>query len=302
MADPVGLIGLGNMGSAMAGSLLDDGVTVIGCDVDARRRDDHVRRGGTCVASPAEVLARSDVVILSLPHGDALRQVVAGEHGLVGAARPGVVVVETGTFALDDKQWARDTLDGAGIALVDCPISGTAGQARKRDLVFYASGDDEHLQRVEPLLRSLGRGAPRVGTFGAGTTMKLVSNLLVTVHTVAAAEALNLASRAGLDRGQALELLTSGSGTSRMLEVRGPMMVDEVYPGDSATVRLLAKDVHLILELAGDRDVPTPLLSVASTMLAAARGQGLGDADPAAVAAALAAMSMPAAAGEPGGS
>lgn len=288
----VGVIGVGNMGSAMAGSLLAAGHDVVGHDVDARRMGDLERAGGRTAGAPGEVLAQADRVVLSLPTAAALRDVVAGDGGLLAAARDGVVLVETSTLALADKFWARDALDVAGVALLDCPISGTAGQARQRDIVFYTSGPRDEVRTVEPLLLAMGRGAPWLGPFGAGIRAKLVSNLLVAVHTMAAAEALNLAEQAGLDLPTTFDVLTAGAGTSRMLEVRGPMMVAGTYPSDSATVGILAKDVGLILDLAGDLDAPTPLLSLVASFFAAARGQGRGDGDPAVLAEVYRALSV----------
>jgi 3-hydroxyisobutyrate dehydrogenase-like beta-hydroxyacid dehydrogenase len=291
--DTVGLVGVGNMGSAMAGNLLADGYDVIGYDVDGRRLTDLERAGGRSARSPRAVLEHTDRVVLSLPSAAALHDVVSGDGGLLEAARDDAVLAETSTLALADKVRARDALAAAGMTLLDCPISGTAGQARERDMVFYTSGPRKAVRRFEPLLLAMGRGAPWLGKFGAGIKAKLVSNLLVSVHTMAAAEALNLAERAGLDPEAMFDVLTAGAGTSRMLEVRGPMMVERSYPSDSATVGILAKDVGLILEFAGELDAPAPLVSMVSQFFAAARGIGRGDADPAVLAEVYRTLSVP---------
>jgi 3-hydroxyisobutyrate dehydrogenase-like beta-hydroxyacid dehydrogenase len=268
----------------MAGHLLAGGFDVVAYDVDDQRLDAVERGGGRRAGAPREVLERADHVVLSLPSAAALHDVVSGTGGLLEAAREGALIAETSTLAQADKVRARDLLAAAGVTLLDCPISGTAGQARERDIVFYASGPREAVRAFEPLLLAMGREAPWLGEFGAGITAKLVSNLLVSVHTMAAAEALNLAERAGMDLAAIFDVLTAGAGTSRMLEVRGPMMVGRRYPSDSATVGILAKDVGLILDLAGGLDAPTPLLSLVASFFAAARGIGRGDADPAVLA------------------
>lgn len=289
----VGLVGVGNMGSAMAGNLLAAGFEVIAYDIDSSRIADLERTGGRAAGSPREVLEHTDRVVVSLPSATALRDVVTGGGGLLEAARDGVVLAETSTLALADKISARDHLTAAGMTLLDCPISGTAGQAREGDIVFYASGPRDAVRAFEPLLLAMGRGAPWLGEFGAGIKAKLVSNLLVSVHTMAAAEALNLAERAGLDVEAMFDVLTAGAGTSRMLDVRGPMMVERSYPSDSATVGILAKDVGLILDFAGGLDAPAPLLSLVSQFFAAARGLGRGDADPAVLAEVYRTLSIP---------
>lgn len=289
----VGLVGIGNMGSAMGRSLLDEGFDVVGFDLRPERQSLLQAAGGRSAASPADVLRHADRVVLSLPGSSALARVVSGESGLLEHARSGVVLAETSTLAIEDKVRASEQLADAGMTLLDCPISGTGAQARDRDIVFYASGPQRAFQRFEPVLLAMGRAAPWVGDFGAGSKMKFVSNLLVAVHTLAAAEALNLASHSGLDPATTHELLVAGAGTSRMLEVRGPMMIAGDFPGDSATVRVLGKDVELIRDFADRSDVPTPLLSMVSSFFTSARGQGLADADPAALAAVLSSLSPP---------
>ena len=287
----VGLVGIGTMGAAMGTNLLAEGFTVVGYDVRPERVQLLEEAGGIGAPTAAAVLREVDRVILSLPNVGAFREVVAGSAGLGDVSRPGAVVAETSTLPLEEKRWAAERLAATGVTMLDAPISGTGAQARTRDLVFYASGPREAFERFDPVLRSISRGAPRVGEFGAGSVMKFVSNLLVAVHTMAAGEALNLAAHAGLDPAMVHELLVAGAGNSRMLEVRGPMVVAGEYPGDSATVRILGKDVELIRGFAESIDVPTPLLSVVASFFTSARGQGLIDADPAALAVVLDSLS-----------
>lgn len=283
MGTTVGVIGLGNMGGAIAANLLDAGFDVIGIDIDPPRVDAFTARGGHVATSPADVTERADIVIISLPNVAALEQVLHGPGGLVAEGRSGVVCVETSTFPLPAKVAAAAALAEKGIPLLDCTVSGTGSQARDRDIVLYTSGPAELLERCRPIFDAVSKAAPRVGEFGAGSIMKFVSNLLVAIHTVAAAEALTLAAKAGLDTSTALALISAGAGNSRMLEVRGPLMVAGDYDVDSATVDTLTKDSSIILDFAAERDCPTPLLSIASTLLTAAAAQGHHDLDPAVV-------------------
>ncbi len=279
----VGVIGLGNMGGAIAANLLDAGFDVVGIDLDPARVEAFTVRGGVAVTSPAAVTDKADIVILSLPNVTALEQVLHGPGGLVREGRSGVVCVETSTFPLSAKTAAAEALAENDIPLLDCTVSGTGSQARNRDIVLYTSGPTELLERCRPIFEAVSKAAPRVGDFGAGSIMKFVSNLLVAVHTVAAAEALTLAAKAGLDTGTALELMSAGAGNSRMLEVRGPLMVGGDYDVDSATVDTLTKDSSIILDFAAEQDCPTPLLSIAANLLRAASAQGHNDLDPAVV-------------------
>lgn len=281
MTSTVGFVGLGVMGSAMTGHLLQDGWRVVGCDVDARRAAKHEERGGTLVASPADVAREVDVLVTSLPSAGALHSVLAA---LAAGARPGLVVVETSTLGLDTKLAARDTTAAYGAILLDCPMSGTGQQARDRDVIAYLSGDDEAAKAAAlPVLQGFTRAQYDLGAFGNGTRMKLVANLLVAVHNAAAAEALLLAERAGLDLQQVLQAVGDGAGGSRMLSVRGPLMVAGRYDEPTATVGVMQKDNALIAAFAAEVASPTPLFSATSVLYQDALAQGRLDQDTACV-------------------
>ena len=286
----VGIIGIGNLGSAMAGNLLAEGFRVVGFDVDPGRLGAFAEAGGEPARSPGEVVSRANEVILCLPSADALHRVISGEGGIAAAGAPGVVLIETSTLPVPVKEEARRVVAAAGMDMLDCPISGTGAMARRKDIAVYASGAAGLVERCRPIFESIARATHRVGDFGAGTRLKLISNLLVSVHTAAAAEALTLAARGGLDPAAVLPLLCDGSGSSRMLEVRGPMMVAGRFPGDSSTVDVLFKDVELILEFAADATCPVPLMASTAMLLSAAQGQGLGASDPAVLAKVLAGL------------
>jgi 3-hydroxyisobutyrate dehydrogenase-like beta-hydroxyacid dehydrogenase len=292
--ETVGVIGLGNLGGTLAHHLLEAGASVVGVDVDAARVDAFVTRGGTYVTSPAAVAACTDRIIVCLPSARALDEVVSGPGGLVEGARPGVVIAETSTLPLSVKMAAQRRIERAGMTLLDCTISGTGGQALTKDIIYYASGPHDSYEQMEPVLLATGR-SQHVGAFGNGSKMKYVANLLVSIHTAAAAEALNLASNLGLERSEALELLRAGAGTSRMLDVRGPMMAAREFAGDSATLTLLEKDVTIIQEVARTHGVPTPLLSQVAWLFTAGASMGYGDDDPAVVVEVFGSMSPSAA-------
>lgn len=283
MGEKVGVIGLGNMGGALARNLINAGFTVVGLDTDLNRATAFQSAGGVLADTPAGVAAEADIVILSLPNVGALETVLHGEGGLAKKGREGVICIESGTFPLAAKMAAAEALTARGIHLLDCTVSGTGSQAVERDIVFYTSGPAELLERCAPVFQAVAKAWPRVGDFGAGSVMKFVSNLLVTVHTVAAAEALTLATKSGLDQAATLELLAAGAGQSRMLEVRGPLMTAGDYYIGSATVDTLTKDTEIILDFAAEQNAPVPLLATATTFLRAAAANGLNDQDPAVV-------------------
>lgn len=282
----IGVIGLGTMGGQIAAHLLAAGYQVVGRDVAKERATALAALGGACAGSAAEA-ARGDTVIVSLPSVQAFEDVMRGPGGIVEAARPDLAVIEASTLPLDVKEDARRLLAGRGAVLLDCPISGTGAQLRTKDVVVYASGDAAALARVAEVLAGFSREVINMGAFGNGTRLKLVANLLVTIHNVAAAEALLVAERAGLDPRTALAALAAGAGTSRMLEVRGPLMVDGAYGTASMRVRTFQKDLDIISAFARALDCPTPVFTSAAQVHLAALAQGHGDDDTASVYAVL---------------
>ncbi|GAA1904292.1 2-hydroxy-3-oxopropionate reductase [Nocardioides lentus] len=280
---PVGFVGLGAMGTPMSGHLLAAGRRVLGHDPSEPAVRRLAERGGT-PAPLAEIATASDVVITSLPSTAAVRDVLGAlAAGARDRERP-LVVLETSTLALSDRFALREEVADARLALVDCPLSGTSAQAELGDLVAYLGGcPDWAADLVGPVLGAVCRDTHDVGDFGDGTRMKLVANLLVAVHNVAAAEALQLARRAGLDPGLVLEAVGDGAGASRMLAVRGPLMVAGAYEPATAKVSIFDKDLRAIRELAADLGAATPLLGAVSAVYAEAMAQGRADQDAAAV-------------------
>jgi 3-hydroxyisobutyrate dehydrogenase-like beta-hydroxyacid dehydrogenase len=283
----VGAIGLGIMGSAMSANLLKDGWTVIGYDVLDDRVKAHVKGGGVAAASPREVAEKAEIVVTSLPSAGALETVIGDNDGGILGAGGAPIVVETSTLDLDVKQRGHDTLKQAGIELLDCPLSGTGAQARTKDLVVYASGDISCYERCRPVFEGFARSSHHVGDFGNGSRMKFVANLLVAIHNVAAAEALVLGMKAGLDPRDVYDVIRDGAGSSRMFEIRGPMMVDGDYDDATMKVSVWQKDMRIISDFARDLGCPTPLFSSTAPLYAAAMSRGLDARDTASVCAVL---------------
>jgi 3-hydroxyisobutyrate dehydrogenase-like beta-hydroxyacid dehydrogenase len=273
MAKTVGIIGLGIMGSAFAANLTKARYTVVGYDVVPAKRRRHARAGGRVARSIAEVgnAAGVGVVITSLPSAASLHE-VAGQ--LAEERRRRLIVIETSTLPIADKEEARGRLAAAGATLLDCPISGTGAQARTGDLVVYASGPKSACRAVAPVLSGFARGQYYVGAFGAGSRTKFVANLLVAIHNVAAAEALVLAMKAGLDPVVTLKVIADGAGSSRVLQLRGPMMVRGRYTETSATLSVFRKDLTIIGDFARQLGCPTPLLAAAAPIYTAAAAAG----------------------------
>ena len=282
--DRVGVIGLGIMGSAMSGNLIDAGFPVLGYDVLTKRRSEFSKAGGSATRSVRVLAKRVPIVITSLPSSAALLEVAAE---LAGARHSGQIVVETSTLPIAIKEQARKLLAGQRVTLLDCPLSGTGAQARVKDLAVYASGSRSAYRRCVPVFDGFARTHFFLGPFGAGSKMKFLANLLVAIHNVSAAEALVLGMKAGLDPATMVKVLSAGAGSSRMLQVRGPMMVRNDYRDAAMKVGVWQKDMRIIADFARELDCPTPLFAATTAIYNAAMAQGFGEADTAAVCAVL---------------
>jgi L-threonate 2-dehydrogenase len=282
--ETVGMIGLGIMGSAMSANLIRAGFRVVGYDVLARRRQEHRKAGGIVARHCRAVGKNSSTIVTSLPSPEALLETVAQLLEMPGAKQ---VVVETSTLPISVKEEARKRLAARGLILLDCPLSGTGAQARAKDLIVYASGDRKAYLRSAPILEGFARAHYYVGAFGAGSKMKFVANLLVAIHNVAAAEALVLAMKSGLDPEQVLKVVADGAGGSRMLQVRGPMMVKGDYSEATMKVHIWQKDMTIIGDFARKLDCPTPLFAASAPIYTAAMAMGRQAEDTAAVCAVL---------------
>ena len=223
--------------------------------------------------TPAEVVAEAEVVFTSLPTVAALDSVVSGPGGVVDAARFGTIVLETSTFPLEAEERARAALDAVDTVLLDGAISGTGDQAWKKDIVLFLSGDEASMQEVAPTVAACSRAHYLLGAFGNASRMKYLANLLVTIHNVAAAEAITLGVKAGMDPALVLEVLAAGAGTSRMLEVRGPAMVADRYDNPGIVAETFLKDIRIIGDFARELKCPVPLFDLAGSAHFAAVAQ-----------------------------
>ncbi len=280
----IGLVGLGIMGGAIAANLVKAGFTVIGHDIDPERRREAEATGVKLAADAVAVARDMEILLTSLPTEEALDQTVVA---IAAAKLPRRIVAELSTFTLEGKQRAHDGLRAAGHVLLDCPLSGTGAQAKARDLSVYASGDSAAIAALMPVFLGFAREAHDLGEFGNGSKMKYVANLLVAIHNVAAAEALVLGMKAGLDPVAILKVVPPGAGGSRMLEVRGPVMAEGHWGEPTMRVSTWHKDLKIIGEYARSVGCPIPMMDATLPIYAQALKQGHGEHDTAAVCAVL---------------
>jgi 3-hydroxyisobutyrate dehydrogenase/glyoxylate/succinic semialdehyde reductase len=280
MDKTVGIVGLGIMGGAIAANLMERGWTVIGYDVDKDRMAELAAAGMVTANSVQDVAKASVYILTSLPSPAAAFD-VADQISASGQSQR--IVVELSTLTIADKIRFIDVLSSAGHIALDCPLSGTGAQARVRDLIVYASGDSDAIARCKALFADFSKQSADLGVYGNGSRMKFVANHLVAIHNVAAAEAMVLAQRAGLDLQQVVDLVGPGAGGSRMFQMRAPMMVSGVFEPATMRVSTWKKDMAIIGAFANELDCPTPLFNLTQPIYAEAMEMGLGDEDTASV-------------------
>lgn len=283
----IGSIGLGIMGGAFVRHLLSDGFAVTGFDIDAKRRAALKKLGGTPAATAATVSGQCSILVTSLPSIAAVNAAFFSKVGIVDSARRGTVVIETSTLPLAVKHEIRDRCAKRGIAVLDCPVSGTGAQAANRDIAIYASGDRKAYAKAEAALKGFSRSVYYCGEYGNGSKLKYVANLLVTIHNLSTAEAMVMGLKSGLDLELLYKVIKDGAGTSRMFEVRGPLMITGDYSKATMKVDVYKKDIDIIEQFAADLHCPVPLFEASKPFYAAAYAQGRALEDTAAVCAVL---------------
>jgi L-threonate 2-dehydrogenase len=281
MSIQVGIVGLGKMGLPLAARLIEKGYTVIG----HRRHSMHdlASLGGIPAGSNREVAERSNIVISCLPNDQSLHDAVQGEDGLVGGAHPGLIVAEISMLTLRAKEQARHACAQAGVTMLDCPISGTPSMIAPGKTVFFGSGDREAFDQTLPVLEAITSNNFYLGPFGAGSKMKCVANLLVAVHYLAAAEALVLSTKAGLDPEMVIKVINPSIAGSAAFASRAPAMAARRYGPPLGSVGQVKEFISIIRELTSSLGVPTPLLDVTEHYYEDAVSAGHGEKDVAAM-------------------
>jgi 3-hydroxyisobutyrate dehydrogenase-like beta-hydroxyacid dehydrogenase len=266
----VGVVGLGNMGGRIARRLVDGGETVVGHDTDPAKA--HAA-GAESAASPSDVAADADVVMLSLPDSTVVEAVVDALHD---ATRAGQVIVDLSTAAPSSTRAIHGRLAARDVAYVDAGISGGAAAAEKGTLTIMAGGEADALDRVRPILAHFAEHVHHMGPSGSGHVAKLINNFLNGVSLAATAEAMVAARKAGLDLRQFLEVVNTSSGVNFATLNRFPRIVEGDYLEGGLTSNLMAKDLMLYLDLAREMEMTSiegpPCL--AAFHLAAALGYG----------------------------
>jgi 2-hydroxy-3-oxopropionate reductase len=278
----VAVIGLGAMGAPIARNLLKGGHQV---SVFARRPDAMaplMTAGAQAARSPADAASRSEVTITMVLDTAAVEAVVLGPNGVAEGAAAGSIVIDHSTIAPDGARQIAATLQARGVEMLDAPVSGGATVAESGALSIMVGGSEAALERCRPVLECYGRTIVHMGPSGAGQTTKACNQICTVVNMLGAAEAMLMAERGGLDPRKVKDVLMSGFGASRMLDLQAPKMTARDFEGRIES-RLHHKDMQLVLELARSLGIELPASVAAAEVLARLQERGGGRRDSAAM-------------------
>ena len=278
MTEKVGLVGPGLMGQPMALNLIKAGYPLWVYSRTPERTQPLVEAGATACATPREVAENVDIIISIVSDTPDVEQVIMGADGVIHGASSGDVVVDMSTISATATRKMAQQLGERGVEMLDAPVSGGDIGARDGTLSIMVGGKESVFERVKPLFEVMGKNIVHVGDIGAGQIAKTCNQMLVAQHVNAAAEALLLAKKSGVDPAKVRDALLGGFAASRVLEVHGMRMLERNFvPGFKA--KLHKKDMRIAMEIINELDMDLPGTGLATAGIDQAVQSGLGEED-----------------------
>ncbi len=282
MTDKVGFVGLGNMGGPMARNLLRAGIELVVHDLDPRKVQSLAEAGAEVAASPLAMAKETTRSICMVETTEQAEGVILGEQGFVRTARPGHIVICMSTVDPFKIRELAATLAARHIRLLDAPVSGGTKGAAEGTLSVLVGGDKDAFAACGDLFDAMGANVFHAGGPGNGLALKLINNMLLHVNTVAVAEGLVMAAKAGLDVRQVFDMVTVSSGNSWAFQARGSRMIARDFR-PSGTIDISYKDQELETAFAKQLGVPVLLANVTQQVYQMARAAGFNKEEGAAV-------------------
>jgi len=276
-----GLIGLGQLGLPVARNLMQAGFPVVGHRRSSAQA--FTEAGGRVLTSPGEVTRHCDVLLMCLPDESAQLSALDGSEGVLAHLKPGQIVIELGTYSRAFKLAQAERLQQEGARILEAEVSGSPPMVSARKAALYVGGTPEVLRDCQALLQAITEHQFHLGDYGSAVSMKLIANYLLTIHTLAAAEAMNLGARAGFDPALIAQVIAQGAGGSTMFSVRAPLMAARKFTPAPGPFTTLAKYLDLGEEMTRDLHSAAPLFSVAAPYFRRAMHEGLAHEDISAV-------------------
>jgi 3-hydroxyisobutyrate dehydrogenase-like beta-hydroxyacid dehydrogenase len=271
----VGFVGVGKIGLPISENLIKSGFRVLGYRRGSLAEFENV--GGVPVKSPADIGAQTDIVFSCVPTTEAMNEVVNGPNGLIHSAKPGQIIVELGSHPVPDKQKHVATFAQKGATYIDGEVSGTPGMAAARKAVIYLAGDADACKKLELVIKGFADLCLYLGPFGSATNVKLINNMLVAINIAAAAEAVALGVKAGVDLPLMIKAIANGSGGSTQFGIRAPWMAERKFKPIQGSPELLAHYFSKIENLATTSDSATPLFDRAAELYQRCADLGLAE-------------------------
>lgn len=282
----VGFCGMGTMGAAMAANVARAGYPLGVWNRTPGRAALPVSLGATEAASPSDLAATSDIIVVCVSDTPDVEQVLFGADGVASGATPGSLVVDCSTISPAATRDMAARLGGLGVAFVDAPVSGGSEGAQKGTLTIMVGGDAADVERARPVLATMGSVITHMGPVGAGQATKAVNQVIIAGTYLGVAEGIVLAIKAGLDPEQVVDALSGGAARSWVLENRAGRMIADEYPL-GFRIALHLKDLGIALGLAREVGASLPVAAIASQIESGLVAKGHGDDDNAALARAI---------------
>ena len=274
----IGFIGTGLMGQPMARRLLAGGYALTVWNRTAEKAKSLLETGASWADSPKAVTQASGVVITMVTDSRASEEVICGRNGVLQGTHPGLILIDMGSIPPEVSRSIALRAKEKGVPMLDAPVTGNPKVASEGKLGIMVGGPKETFDACLPIFEKMGIKIVYVGENGAGTTLKLINNLILGVAIEAVAEALVLARKAGIDPQKVIEITSVGGARTGAMETRGPRMArHEFSPHFSANN--MYKDLSSVMRLAEEAGVSLPATSIAMEMLRAAKSRGKGDFD-----------------------
>ncbi len=277
----LGLIGIGQLGLPVARNLLQAGYPMVGYRRSALTA--FTEAGGRALGSAGEVTRSCDVLMMCLPDEAAQLSALDGPDGVLAHLKPGQIVIELGTYSRSFKQAQAQRLQDKGARVLEVEVSGSPPMVVARKAALYIGGPTDLVQECEALLKAITDHPFHLGEYGAAVSMKLIANYLLTIHTLAAAEAIDMGTRAGFDPNLVARVIAQGAGGSAMFSVRAPLMAERKFTPAPGPFTTLAKYLDLGEQMAQDLGCAAPLFSAAVPFFRQAMAEGMGQEDISAV-------------------
>jgi 3-hydroxyisobutyrate dehydrogenase len=278
MATAVGFIGLGNMGNPMAGNVMKNGFALTVFDKNAKAMESLVKGGANRAATPRDVVDAAEVVLTCVPGSPESEALYLSAGGLLDCAKSGQVFVDMSSVLPSTPRKIESRAKAQGVQFLEAPVSGGVTGARAATLAIMTGGDAAVLERVRPILKTMGPNIYHVGAVGAGNTVKAINNMMSSVNSLAMMEGMVLGMKAGISMEKMHEIIKDSSGNSNALaRVHRALIPRNFDPGFK--VQLMNKDLDTFTSIAKELHVPVSFANIAQRYQQAALAAGLGEKD-----------------------